>query len=209
MLIRLDAVGSFVRSWYWPSLVTTRRSLINYWLRRDLHQHLPAPAICPFDSVDNLEERLLAQVAELDPKLALQNAEQMLEKGQFTRALAQVLAQLQAKDKDAAAKLEDKLVKRLQSANILFTLDAGTLALSLLRPGPRPAESGTTPAPASLSNSPQILMPSTYTSLLGNVIDAALKAVPPPAGSQRRASNFRGRRGGPGGRWRRTEQCDD
>ncbi|MGI8897000.1 MAG: hypothetical protein ACR2IB_01280 [Pyrinomonadaceae bacterium] len=34
----------------------------------------------PFDSVDNLEDRLLAQVAELDPKLALQNAEQMLEK---------------------------------------------------------------------------------------------------------------------------------
>lgn len=152
-----------------------------------------------FDSEDNLEERLLAQVAQLDPRLALQNAEQMLDKGQYSRSLAQVLAQLQAKDKDAAAKLEDKLVKRLQSANILSTLDAGTLAVSLLRPGPRPAESGTTPTSASLSNSPQMLAPSTYTSLLGNVIDAALKAIPPPAGSQRGANNFRGRRGGPGG----------
>jgi hypothetical protein len=152
-----------------------------------------------FDSEDNLEERLLAQVAELDPKLALQNAEQMLDKGQYTRSLAQVLAQLQAKDKDAAAKLEDKLVKRLQPANILSTIDAGTLTLNLLRSGPRPAESGTTPASASLSNSPPMLAPSTYTSLLGNVIDAALKAVPPPAGSQRSANNFRGRRGGPGG----------
>jgi len=152
-----------------------------------------------FDSEDNLEERLLAQVAELDPRLALQNAEQMLDKGQYSRSLAQVLAQLQAKDKDAAAKLEDKLVKRLQSANILSMPDAGTLALSLLRPGPRPAASGTTPAPASSNNSPQMLAPSTYTSLLGNVIDAALKATPPPAGSQRSANNFRGRRGGPGG----------
>jgi hypothetical protein len=152
-----------------------------------------------FDSEDNLEDRLLAQVAELDPKLALQNAEQMLDKGQYSRSLAQVLARLQAKDKDAAAKLEDKLVKRLQSANILSTPDAGTLALSLLRPGPRPAESSTTPAPTSLSNSPQMLAASAYTSLLGNLIDAALKATVPPAGSQRNANNFRGRRGGPGG----------
>lgn len=151
-----------------------------------------------FDSEDNLEERLLAQVAQLDPKLALQNAEQMLDKGRYSRSLAQVLAQLQAKDKDAAVKLEDKLVKRLQSANMISTPDAGMLALSLLRPGPRAAESGTTPT-ASLSNSPQMLAPSTYTSLLANVIDAALKAVASPAGSPRGASNFRGRRGGPGG----------
>jgi hypothetical protein len=152
-----------------------------------------------FDSEDNLEERLLAQVAELDPKLALQNAEQMLDKGQYSRSLAQVLAQLQAKDKDAAAKLEDKLVKRLQSANLLSTPDAGTLALSLLRSGPRPPQSGTIPTPAPPNSSSQMLGSSTYTSLLGSVIDAALKAIPPPAGSQRGANNFRGRRGGPGG----------
>ncbi|MDQ3668146.1 MAG: hypothetical protein M3410_16550 [Acidobacteriota bacterium] len=152
-----------------------------------------------FDSEENLEDRLLAQVAQLDPRLALQNAEQMLDKGQYSRSLAQVLAQLQTKDKDAAAKLEDKLVKRLQSANMLSTPDAGTLALSLLRPGPRPADSGTATAPVLLSNSTQMLTPSRYTSLLGNVIDAALKAVPLPAGSQRSATNFRGRRSRPGG----------
>jgi len=152
-----------------------------------------------FDSEDNLEERLLAQVAQLDPRLALQNAEQMLDQGQYSRALAQVLAQLQAKDKDAAAKLEDKLVKRLQTANILSTLDAGALALSLLRPGPRPAEGGITLTPTSLSASPYMLAPSTYTSLLGSVIDAALKSIPPPPGSQRGANSFPGRRAGPGG----------
>ena len=150
-----------------------------------------------FDTEDNLEERLLAQVAALDPKLALQNAEQMLDKGQYSRSLAQVLAQLQAKDKDAAAKLEDKLVKRLQSANMLSTPDAGALALSLLRSGPRPAESDTTPTPTSLTNNSRLLGTSGYTSVLGNVIDAALKTVPPAAGSQRSANN-RVRRGGGG-----------
>jgi hypothetical protein len=164
----------------------------------------PTPPVGPgnlrLDSEDNLEDRLLAQVAALDPKLALQNAEQMLDKGQYSRSLTQVLAQLQAKDKDAAAKLEDKLVKRLQPATIVSMPDASNLALNLLRSGPRAAESGNTPAPAASSNSQQILALATYTSLLGNVIDAALKAVPPPAGNQRgNANNFRGRRGGAGG----------
>ena len=121
-----------------------------------------------------------------------------LDKGQYSRSLAQVLAQLQTKDKDAAAKLEDKLVKRLQSANILSAPDAGTLALSLLRPGPRPADGATIPTPATSSNSVQMLALSTYTNLLENVIDVALKATPAPAGSQRGANNIRGRRGGPG-----------
>ncbi|MCM3873401.1 MAG: hypothetical protein ND895_22190 [Pyrinomonadaceae bacterium] len=152
-----------------------------------------------FDSDENLEERLLAQVAQLDPKLALQNAEQMLDKGQYSRSLAQVLAQLRTKDKDAAAKLEDKLVKRLQSTTIVSTPDAGNLALSLLRSGPRPVENGNTPAPTSSSNNQNVLALSSYMSLLGNVIDAALKASPPAAGSQRSPNNSRGRRGGPGG----------
>src|SRR6266542_2257383 len=51
------------------------------------------------DLEDNLEQRLLAQVAALDPKMALQNADQLLDKGQFPRALTSVLAQLQLKDK--------------------------------------------------------------------------------------------------------------
>jgi hypothetical protein len=151
------------------------------------------------DAEGNLEERLLAQVAALDPKLAMQNAEQMLDKGQYSRSLAQVLAQLQVKDKEAAAKLEEKMVRRLQSANMLSTADAGALALSLLRPGPRPAESVATATPAWLSNTPQMLAPSAYTGLLGSVVDAALKATAPPASSQRTSNNPRGRRNSPGG----------
>src|SRR5258705_5663672 len=68
---------------------------------------------------ENLEQNLLAQVARLDPKLAAQNAEQMLEKGQFPRSLGDVIAQLQSKDEDAATKLTEEMLKLLQSTNML------------------------------------------------------------------------------------------
>src|SRR5207302_3713806 len=48
----------------------------------------------------NLEQALLAQVAALDPKLAMQKAEESLNKGEFPASLGQVLAQLQLKDKE-------------------------------------------------------------------------------------------------------------
>ncbi len=66
-----------------------------------------------FNFEDDLEQRLLAQVASLDPKLALQNAEELLAKGKYPGSLLDVLIQLRAKDKEATAKLEDKLLKRL------------------------------------------------------------------------------------------------
>ncbi|CAN5824398.1 hypothetical protein BH18ACI4_BH18ACI4_22730 [soil metagenome] len=179
--------------------VARHDATLAYQLLATTRPPIPPSTGSRIDSGDNLEERLLEQVAQLDPRLALQNAEQMIDKGQYSRSLAQVLAQLQVKDKDAAATLEDKLVKRLQSANMLSTLDASSLALGLLRAGPRPDESSTTPTPVSPGNSLPTLALSTYMSLLGNVIDAALKAIPPPAGSQRGANNFRGRRSGPGG----------
>jgi hypothetical protein len=86
---------------------------------------------------DELEQRLLAQVAALDPKVALQNAEDLLAKGKFPVSLLDVLIQLRSKDKEAAAKLEDKLTRRLVAANMLTTPDAGSLALALLQNGPR------------------------------------------------------------------------
>lgn len=133
---------------------------------------------------DSLDERLLAEIAALDPKLALQNAEQMLDKGQYSRSLTEVLAQLQRKDKEAAARLEDKLVKRLQGANMLSNIDAGSLALSLLRPGPRLDGNSANAAAGAPNNSGQLLAPSSYTGLLSTVIDVALRATPPPAGAR-------------------------
>ncbi len=152
-----------------------------------------------FGSEDSLEQRLLAEIASLDPKLALQNAEQMLDKGQFSRSLTEVLAQLQAKDKEAAAKLEDKITKRLQSANMLSAPEAGNLALSLLRTGPRIEANPANSAADVPINPRQFLAPSSYSGLLTAVVDAALRATPPSAGN-RNQNRGRGQSSGPIGR---------
>ncbi len=142
----------------------------------------------------DLEQRLLAQVAALDPKLALQNAEQYLEKGEYPRALAQVLSELHRKDKEAAQSLEGKLMKKLRSANLLNSNDVSSLVFSLLQPGPRLSDAKTESPAAAQS---QVLSPAAYQELLGLMIDAALKATP-PANSQ--PINQRGRgRGNAGG----------
>lgn len=152
-----------------------------------------------FGSEDILEQRLLAEIAALDPKLAFQNAEQMLDKGQFPRTLPEVLAQLQSKDKEAAAKLEDKISKRLQSGNILSNVEAGMLALSLLRPGPRTEGNSASGAP---NSSRSLLAPSSYNSLLSNIVEAALRATAPTPSNrtQGRARAQTGRNRGGAGR---------
>lgn len=147
-----------------------------------------------FSFEDDLEQRLLAQVASLDPKLALQNAEDLLAKGKYPGSLLDVLSQLRAKDKEAAAKLEEKLLKRLVAANMLTTTDAGSLALSLLQTGPRAAN--TAAAEAAPSRNQPYLAASGYADLLGSVIDAALRAAPQAAAtSQPRQNRGRGRGG--------------
>src|SRR4030095_16243114 len=139
------------------------------------------------DAEEILEQALLARIAAVDPKMALQNAEQMLEKGQFPRSLTSVMAQLQRKDKEAAARLEEKVLKRLQSANLLSSPDAVGLSISLLRTGPRPPEPTTTTEPtATAANVPQqFLAQSAYVDLMGTVIDAGLKASPTGGNNQR------------------------
>src|SRR2546425_4268091 len=91
----------------------------------------------------NLEENLLARVAAIDPKLAAQKVEEALAKGQYPNTLAQVLAELQPQDKEAATKLTAKVVSKLQSENMLANVQAETLALNLLRAGPLPAQTAT------------------------------------------------------------------
>src|SRR6185295_3190606 len=83
----------------------------------------------------NLEQNLLAQVAALDPKLAVQKVEEALASGQYPNTLTQVRSALQSQDKDAATKLTAKVVGKLQSENMLANVQAETLALSLLRAG--------------------------------------------------------------------------
>lgn len=145
-------------------------------------------------SEDNLEQVLLGRIASLDPKLAAQNAEQMLDKGQFPTTLPQVINQLYKQDADAAEKLADKTVKKIQTANILSKPETGGLVSILLRGGPRPASDGkneTGQSGAWLA----VLGQSTYVDLLTTVVDAALKATPSTSATQ--PDNNQRRGGGP------------
>ena len=143
---------------------------------------------------DNLEQTLLGRIAALDPRLAAQNAEQLMDKGQFPRTMGEVINQLQRQDVEAATKLADKTVKRIQSANLLTNAEAGNLAQSLLNPGPRTAGTSQTDSKAEVAQiRGPVLEQSTYTELLSAVIDNALKATP-----QQQNSPRPGARGGAG-----------
>ena len=141
------------------------------------------------NSDENLEQALLARVAALDPKLAAQNADQMMEKGQFPRTVGEVINQLQRQDAEAATKFADKTVKRIESANLLTNNDASTLAQILLSTGPRlpaPQNSSTSDTKNQLPQSRQpVLDTSLYTELLSTVIDSALKVNFPTQNNQR------------------------
>jgi hypothetical protein len=146
---------------------------------------------------DALEQVLLGRIAALDPKLAATNAEQMMEKGTFPRTLPDVLTQLQKQDADAAAKLADKTVKKLEATNLLSNNEAANLAQLLLMPGPRPAvDAGskttttqtTTTQTAATQNMPGarvgVLDQGSYVDLMGSVVDLALKATPATQSNQ-------------------------
>jgi tRNA A37 N6-isopentenylltransferase MiaA len=130
---------------------------------------------------ENLEQTLLGRIAFLDPKLAAQNAEQMLDKGQFPMTLGQVIDQLYRQDPDAAEKFADKAVKKIQAANILAKNDAGGLIQLLLRGGPRPpaaTESTSSTAKPQSTGSTAVLGQTAYVDLLSTIVDLGLKATP-------------------------------
>jgi hypothetical protein len=137
-------------------------------------------------SEENLEQALLGRIAGLDPKLAAQNAEQMMDKGQFPRSLPEVINQLQRQDPAAAEKLADKTIKKIQAANILTSNEAGTLVQMLLAPGPRPPGSVANDAAAKspIQARGPVLEQAAYVDLLSTVIDAALKATPATQNNQ-------------------------
>jgi hypothetical protein len=142
------------------------------------------------NSDENLEQTLLGRVATLDPKFAAQNAEQMMEKGQFPRSLGEVINQLQRQDAEAASKLTDKTVKRIESANLLTNNDASMLAQTLITPGPRlpaPADTNSTTdtKPQPQQSRGPVLDTSLYTELLSAVIDSALKVNAPTQNTAR------------------------
>lgn len=150
-----------------------------------------------FNPDDSLEQTLLGRVAALDPKLAAQNAEQLMEKGQFPRTIGEVINQLRSQDSEAATKLADKTVKRIQAANLLTSPEANSLAQSLLNPGPRIAAATQTDSKSQTTQARgPVLDQSAYVELLSTVIDTALKATPQAQNNQRAGA----RGGGSGGR---------
>jgi hypothetical protein len=149
-----------------------------------------------FDQGNNLEQNLLATIAQYDPKIAYQKATESLDKGEYPTALGRVLSQLQTQDQEAFKKLSDKTLARLTSDNMLSSREATTLAVTLLLPGPAPANaSGTTPSnslPAATTNVPgarnitPVLSETAYKDLLENSITVALGATSAnPGGNQR------------------------
>lgn len=142
-----------------------------------------------FNFEDNLEQMLLGRIAALDPKLAAQNAEQMMDKGQFPRSLTEVLNQLYKQDPDAAAGMAARTVKKLQTTNLLTNNEAASLAQSLLLRGPRPTE------PLNVTNPTlvPVLEQSAYTDLLSTFVDLALKATPQTPQTNQRGQDRRRR----------------
>jgi hypothetical protein len=160
-----------------------------------LLQTMPAtpdagPGVRRQDSQTSLEQSLVAAIAANDPKTALKNAQGWLDKGEYPASLSKVLSQLQTKDAEAATKLSDQLVKKLQPEELLAKPDAVRLSLSLLRPGPRAeTKSGDGSQPVA-GNSDQVLAESAFRDVMAATIIAALRATPQPQNTAR---------GGPGG----------
>lgn len=78
-----------------------------------------------------MELNLAAQIADKDPQMSLRIAEESLAKG-FSYALSGVLPQLMNKDRAAALKLANAIIKRLQSENLQTNHEATHVAASLL-----------------------------------------------------------------------------
>lgn len=156
----------------------------------------PRPPLTP---EEGLEQMLLGRIAALDPKLAAQNAEQMMEKGQFPMTIPEVINQLYKQDPDAAEKFADKTVKKIQATNILHKMEVGGLIQGLLRAGPRPSgASNDSTAKAPQTPWPAVLSQTAYVDLLSIVVDAALKATPGTQNNQRGGGPVNARRPAPG-----------
>jgi hypothetical protein len=171
-----------------------------------LLQAMPAPAptgpgVRRQDSQTSLEQSLIAAIAATDPKTALKNAQAWLDKGEYPASLSKVLSQLQSKDAEAATKLSDQLVKKLQPEELISKPDAVRLSLNLLRPGPRPEKKSSDGSQPVVGTSDQLLAETAFRDVMAAAITAALRATPQAQNTQARGGGpqgFRGRPNNPG-----------
>jgi hypothetical protein len=127
-----------------------------------------------------LEQSIAAQVAESDPKRALQIAQESLNKG-ITFGLINVLQRLQQKDAEAATRLAGDIVKKLQADNLTTNQEGSFTAMELLRsvlsPQTQPNTSGMrSSVQATEKIKPLSLDDQTIRELAGVVVNAALKS---------------------------------
>lgn len=170
-----------------------------------LLQSIPAPApsgpgVRRQDSPNTLEQSLVAAIAASDPKTALKNAQGWLDKGDYPASLSKVLSQLLSKDPDAATKLSEQLVKKLQPEELVSKPDAVRLSLSLLRAGPRPDKKSSDGSQSVVGTSEHLLVETAFRDVMAATITAALRATPQPQSAQARGGpgGFRGRPNNPG-----------
>ncbi len=163
-----------------------------YQLLEAMPAQAPAgPGVGRQNPQSTLEQSLVAAIAANDPKTALKDAQGWLEKGEYPASLSKVLSEIQAKDADAAAKLSDQLVKKLQPDEMLSKSDAVRLSLNLLRLGPRPEKKEGDGSQPVAGVSDPLLAESAFRDVMAAAITAALRATPQPQNTQQR--------GGPGG----------
>jgi hypothetical protein len=169
-----------------------------------LLQTMPAPAatgpgVRRQDSQTSLEQSLVAAIAANDPKTAFKSAQGWLDKGEYPASLSKVLSQLQSKDAEAATKLSDQLVKKLQPEELISKPDAVRLSLNLLRPGPRADKKSGDGSQPVVGTSDQLLAESAFRDVMAAAITAALRATPQAQNTQARGGpgGFRGRSNNP------------
>jgi hypothetical protein len=179
-------------------------------LAYQLLQSMPTPPSTPTqgpggrrpDTQNTLEQSLVAAIAANDPKTALKNAQDWLNKGEYPASLTKVISQLQSKDPESAAKLTDQMVKRLQPEEMLAKQDAVRLTMALLGPGPRPDKKtpdssqagGQSSAQSGAATADQVLTEAAYRDVMSATITAALRAIPQAPGAQ---GGARGRQANP------------
>lgn len=117
-----------------------------------------------------IEQLLLAEVSQIDPKFALSKAEEMLDRRSYSLAITSTLAQLQKQDERAATQRTEKILGSLRADVLLNSYEAINLTLGLLRAGPRTAEAPT--------GSMVQLSVSAYRRLLETAATAMLKPSP-------------------------------
>ncbi|PYS50002.1 MAG: hypothetical protein DMF68_08445 [Acidobacteria bacterium] len=117
-----------------------------------------------------METQIASQIVQKDPKLALQIGMESLDKG-FSSNLANIVWQLQEKDRDGASRLASAIIKKLLAENLLFNNEAANVAMNMLSTANRSESHG-----SRLANAQPLIDDQSYKDLMELVLNAALNS---------------------------------